>query len=165
MGAIETFGLTFGNFFAQVIIFLVVYLVLKKYAFGPVTAILEQRRQRIEEGEEKLRGIAEKEANAEVKALEAIDRANSEADRLVAEAKESAAQFEQRARAEASREAEQIIAKAREVGEMEREQMFSTLKAEFGRMVADATSRATGKVLNDDDRRRLDKEAASQIAL
>ena len=51
---VEQFGLAWGKFLAQVIIFLIVYTVLKKFAFGPILGMLEQRRQRIADGEAKL---------------------------------------------------------------------------------------------------------------
>jgi F-type H+-transporting ATPase subunit b len=38
------------------------------------------------------------------------------------------------------------------------------LKRELGRLVIDTTSKVTGKVLNSDDQRRLQEEAARQLA-
>ena len=58
----------------------------------------------------------------------------------------------------------QIMARAREAAQLEHEQLLSQLKREFGRMVADATSRVTGKVLNNDDQSRINQEAAAQVA-
>jgi F-type H+-transporting ATPase subunit b len=51
---VEKFGLAWPKFFAQVIIFWIVFSILKKYAFGPILGMLEQRRQRIADGEAKL---------------------------------------------------------------------------------------------------------------
>ena len=56
------------------------------------------------------------------------------------------------------------MARAREAAQLEHEQLLSQLKREFGRMVADATSRVTGKVLNNDDQSRINQEAAAQVA-
>jgi F-type H+-transporting ATPase subunit b len=41
---------------------------------------------------------------------------------------------------------------------------MSQLKREFGRMVADATSRVTGKVLSNDDQSRINQETAAQVS-
>jgi len=60
--------------------------------------------------------------------------------------------------------ANSILDKAREAAELEKEQLMSQLKREFGRMVADATSRVTGKVLNSDDQARLNQETAAQVS-
>ena len=65
---------------------------------------------------------------------------------------------------EAQNEASQIIAKAREATELEREQMLATLKRDFGRLVIDTTSKATGKVLSDEDQERINQETIAQVS-
>ena len=162
---VEQFGLAWGKFLAQVIIFLIVYTVLKKFAFGPILGMLEQRRQRIADGEAKLEKIAKDLADAEKNAQALIAKANSEADRLVKDAGESAKSLAERKTQEAVHEAAQIMARAREAAQLEHEQLLSQLKREFGRMVSDATSRVTGKVLNADDQNRINQEAAAQVSL
>jgi len=47
-----TFGLNWPFFIAQVINFFLVVFILKKFAFGPIQQMLEQRRARIAEGED-----------------------------------------------------------------------------------------------------------------
>ncbi len=60
--------------------------------------------------------------------------------------------------------AEQIVAKAREASAIEHERTMLQLKRELGRLVIDTTSKVTGKVLNSDDQRRLQEEAAREVA-
>ena len=160
----KKFGLAWPKFLAQVLIFLAVYYILNKFAFGPILAMLEQRKQRIADGESKLEKIAKDLAEAEKNAQAIIDKANADATRLVGEADESAKALAERKQMEASHEAAQIMAKAREAAKMEHEQLMSQLKREFGRMVSDATSRVTGKVLNTDDQARINKEAAAEVS-
>jgi len=57
------------------------------------------------------------------------------------------------------------LAKARESAALEHEQLMSQLKREFGRMVTEATSRVTGKVLNSDDQSRINQETSAQVSL
>ena len=158
------FGLDWWKFIAQVIIFLAVYGILKAKAFGPILSMLEQRKQRIADGEAKLEKIAKDLADAETNAKWIIDKANSEADRLIKDAGESAKSLADKKQQDAIHEAGQIMAKAREAAQLEHEQLMSQLKREFGRMVADATSRVTGKVLSADDQARLSKETAAQVS-
>ena len=66
-GILETFGLAWPKFISQVVIVLIVYLILSKYAFGPVLAMLEARRQRIADGEENLKKIESELEKAEEK--------------------------------------------------------------------------------------------------
>ncbi|MCA1962752.1 MAG: F0F1 ATP synthase subunit B [Prosthecobacter sp.] len=159
------FGLSLPKFIAQVLIFVTVYSILKKFAFGPILAILEQRRQRIADGEAKLEKIARDLAEAEKNAKALLDKANDEASRMIKEAGDSAKALAEKRQQEAIHEASQIIAKAREAAQLEHEQLMSQLKREFGRMVSDATSRVTGKVLNAEDQNRINQETAAQISL
>ncbi|HCN28355.1 MAG TPA: ATP synthase F0 subunit B [Verrucomicrobiales bacterium] len=159
------FGLSWGKFIAQALIFLIVYNILKKFAFGPILAMLEQRRQRIADGEAKLEKIAKDLAEAEKNAQAIIDKANADADRQIKEAGENARALAEKRQQDAVHEAGQIIAKAREAAQLEHEQLMSQLKREFGRMVSEATSRVTGKVLNTDDQARINQETTAQVSL
>jgi F-type H+-transporting ATPase subunit b len=42
--------------------------------------------------------------------------------------------------------------------------MLVTLKKQVARLVIDTTSRVTGKILTDEDQRRLSEEAAREVA-
>ena len=161
---VEKFGLAWPKFFAQVIIFWIVFSILKKYAFGPILGMLEQRRQRIADGEAKLEKITNDAAEAAKNAQAIIDKAEADAARLVKEADEASKSLQERRQQDAVASANSILAKAREAAELEKEQLMSQLKREFGRMVSDATSRVTGKVLNTDDQTRLNQETAAQVS-
>ena len=161
---VEKFGLAWPKFFAQVIIFWIVFTILKKFAFGPILGMLEQRRQRIADGEAKLEKIAKDAADAAKNSQAIIDKAEADAARLVKEADEASKALQERRQQDAVASANTIIAKAREAAELEKEQLMSQLKREFGRMVSDATSRVTGKVLNTDDQSRINQETAAQVS-
>ncbi|MFZ4766534.1 MAG: F0F1 ATP synthase subunit B [Roseimicrobium sp.] len=163
--ALAILGIEFPNLIAQCIVFGVVYFVLNRYAFGPIVAMLEARRKRIADGEAKLEKIARDLAAAEENAKAIIDKANSEASRLIKEAGESASHLAERKKQDAVAEANSIMAKAREAAKLEQEQLLAQLKREFGRMVVDATSRVTGKVLDSNDQERINRETAAQVAL
>ncbi len=166
MGSIlETFGLEWPKFISQVIIVLIVYFILSKYAFGPVLAMLEVRRRRIAEGETNLQTIEAELSKAEEKVQGMLAKANADAERLIAEARESAEAVRGQKTQEAIKEAQQIIEKAREASKLEHESAMSELKRDFGRLVVDATSKVTGKLLDDKDQKRINEETAGQLAL
>ena len=165
LDTLKQFGVTWPRFLAQVLLFLIVYLILKKYAFGPVMEILESRRQRIAEGEENLKKIKADLEAAEEKKTEVIGAANERAERLISEARESAEMVGEKTRVEAQSEANGIISKARETTELERTQMLSQLKGDFGRLVIDTASKVTGKVLTDEDQKKINDETIGQVSL
>lgn len=161
---IKTLGIDTSKILAQIIIFGIVYLILKKFAFGPVGGLLEERRRRIAEGEENLKQIKNNLASSEAKSAELLQAANADADRLLKEAKSAAAALTESERQRATSEASAIVVKAREASELERTRIMGELKRDFGRLVVDATSRVSGKVLNEEDQSRLNREALAQIA-
>ena len=164
-GIIDQFGLAWPKFIAQVIIVLIVYFVLSKYAFGPVLAMLNARRERIQEGEENIKKIDAEVARAEERVQGMLDEANRDAERLISEARESAEAVRGQKTQEAINEAQQIIEKAREASRLEHESAMAELKKDFGKLVIDATSKVTGKVLDDGDQKRINEETAGQVAL
>jgi len=148
---------------AQTINFLLVAFVLKKFAFGPIQSMLEQRRKRIAEGEEKLKRIEQQLAESEKRTQEAIDKANADAQRLINEAKESAAALSEKKTQEAIASAQQILAKAEEAAKADYKAMKADLLKEVGRLVTTTTATVTGKVLTEEDQKRINEEALASI--
>jgi F-type H+-transporting ATPase subunit b len=159
----KTFGLNAPFFIAQVVNFFLVIFVLKKFAFGPIQAMLEQRRARIAEGEAKLVQIQQQLADSEASTAAAIAKANEDASRLINEAKTSAAALSEQKAQEAIASAQQILAKAEAAAQAERAAIKAELKQEFGRLVASTTAQVTGKVLTPDDQARLSQEALASV--
>lgn len=165
MAILDQLGIDFPKIIAQIIIFGIVYAILSKFAFGPVTALLEQRRVRIGEGEANLDKIKENLSSSEAQAAAALAKANAEATRLIKEASDAAASISEQKKQDAVAEAQSIIAKAKEATELERARVMAELKRDFGRLVIDTTSKVTGKTLGSEDHERLNKEALAQISL
>jgi F-type H+-transporting ATPase subunit b len=161
---LNTFGIEWPKFLAQLILFIIVYFVLKKFAFGPIIAMLEERRKRIEEGQLNAQKIKQQLAEAEQRHAEILARANAEAQRLIDQARESAGHVADRKMQEAIAEAERIIAMAREASALEYERSMDQLKRELGHLVVETTAKVTGKILSPEDQRRLQEEAARQLA-
>jgi F-type H+-transporting ATPase subunit b len=157
------FGVQVVPFVSQTVSFILVAILLKKFAFGPIQAMLEQRRARIAEGEANLARIQKQLAESAQHTAEAIAKANEEAQRLVNEAKESAAILSERKAQEAIASAQQILAKAEAAAKAERDLIKAELKREFGRLVTATTAQVTGKVLNTDDQKRINDEALTKV--
>jgi F-type H+-transporting ATPase subunit b len=162
---LTTFGLDWGKFIAQCIVVLVVYAILAKYAFKPVLAMLDERRSRIEAGERNLKQVEEDMARAEERVQALLDEANKDAERLISEARESSEALRSQKSQEAINEAQTIIEKAREASRLEHQTAMNELKRDFGHLVIEATSKVTGKVLDDGDQKRINEETAGQVAL
>lgn len=162
-GIVKTFHIETPLLIAQFINIIIVLLVLKKFAFGPILAMLEERRSRIASGEEKIKLIERQLADSVQTTAAAISKANDEAVRMVSEAKQGAASFTEQKAQEAISHAQQILAKAEAAAKADRERLTAELKREFGRLVVATTSQVTGKVLTDDDQRRINEDALAKV--
>ena len=158
------FGVYWPNLIAQCILFGFVYWVLAKFAFKPVIAMLEERRRRIEEGQLNAEKIKKQLADAQAKYEEILTKANSEAQRLLEEVRASGARLAEQKNREAIAAAEQITIKAREAMVLEHDRLMAEMKQQIGRLVAETTSRVTGKVLTTEDHDRINDETIRQIA-
>ena len=162
-GLFETFGVNWPFFIAQLINFVIVFLVLKKFAFGPIQQILEQRKQRIADGESKLKQIEQQLADSAKHTEEVIAKANADAKRLIEEAKSSASALSEAKAQEAVATAQGIISKAEAAAKAERAQIAADLKREFGRLVANTAQNATGGKLSADQQRAINEESLTRV--
>jgi F-type H+-transporting ATPase subunit b len=162
--AAQQFGVYWPNLIAQVVLFVVVYVILRKYAFKPVVDMLEERRRRIEEGQLNAEKIKKQLSDAQQKYEEILGKANAEAQRLIEDVRLSGEKLAEKKRTEALAEAEQISQKARESIILERDRVMSDIRREVGRLVVNTTAKVTGKVLTTDDQQRINEETAREMA-
>ncbi|MCE9610639.1 MAG: F0F1 ATP synthase subunit B [Chthoniobacter sp.] len=160
----ETFGFNAWLFFSQIISFVIVAILLQKFAYKPILTVLEERRKRIADGLANADKIKQQLAESEQRYQEILTKANTEAQKMIDEARASAAAVKEKETQRAIGEAEQILVKAREAAAMEHTKMLAELKREVGRLVIGTTTKVTGKVLNADDQKRLSEEAAREVA-
>jgi len=160
----DTFGWNPWLFLSQVISFAIVAFLLRRFAYKPILAVLEERRRKIEEGQLNAEKIKKELAEAEKRYQEILAKANADAQKMIAEARQSSARLADRKEQEAIMAAEQILAKAREASILEHGRTMAELKREIGRLVVDTTAKVTGKVLTSEDQRRLQEEAARNLA-
>jgi F-type H+-transporting ATPase subunit b len=160
----QSLGLDWRILLAQTISFSIVFFVLWKFAYGPIFAMLQARREKIAESlanAEKIKGdVARTEAERQKILADAGDKAN----KLIDEGRQAAARVREEETQKAIAAAEQILAKAREAAGQERVQMLAQLKREVGRLVVQTTTTVTGKILTSDDQRRLAEETEKQLA-
>ena len=160
----QQFGVYWPNLIAQLILFAIVYFVLKRFAFKPIIAMLEERRRRIEEGQLNAEKIKKQLAEAQTKYEEILAKANADSQKLLEEVRAGGDRLAEQKRQEAIAAAEQITLKAQEAIALERDKTMAEMKRELGRLVVDATSRVTGKVLSPEDHEKINEETAREIA-
>ena len=154
-GPVSPFEVNFGLFFWTWIVFIVLMVVLAKFAYPAILKTTEEREQTIA----RQLGEAEK-ANAEARALleqnqKALAEAKSAAQAMVAEAK-SAAEKERAAAVEKTRqEQDELMARARREIQAERDKALTDLRREAVDLSLAAASKLIGQRLDGGSDRAL----------
>jgi F-type H+-transporting ATPase subunit b len=161
---LSKFGVDWPHFIAQLILFLIVYFVLNRFAFGPLLKILDERRKRIEEGQLNAEKIKKQLAEAELRYQEILRKANDDAQVLVEEMRRNNEAYSQREMEKAVKEAASIAERARHEIASERVRMVDEVKREMISLVVKTTAQVAGKVLTPEDQKRLSEEAAKELA-
>jgi F-type H+-transporting ATPase subunit b len=159
-----TFGVNWPHLFAQIASFCIVCLILYRFAYRPVLAMLEARRQQIARGLANAEQIKAELARTEAQRQEVLVQASVQATRFIEEARAAAARLQAQEAQKAIAAAEQIVAKAREAAAQEHERMLAELKREVGRLAVQTAAAVTGKILTPEDQRRLAEETAKHVA-
>ena len=160
----RTFGVDWAHLIAQIISFGIVCLLLHRYAYRPVLAMLAARREEIAEGLANAEKIKAELARTEAQRQEVMTQANGQAMKLIEEARAAAARVQDQETQKAIAAAKDIVDKARQATEAEHARMLAELRREVGRLVVQTTAAVTGKVLTPDDQRRLAEETTKALA-
>ena len=83
----ETFGWNWQLFLSQVVSFCIVAFLLRRFAYKPILAVLEERRRKIEEGQRNAEKIKRQLDEAEKRYAEILTKANAEAQKMIDEAR------------------------------------------------------------------------------
>ena len=157
-------GIEWRMLLAQLINFSIVFFLLWRFAYKPIFAILEARRQKIAESLANAEKIKAELARTEAERKRILAQAGDVANQMIEEGRKAAARVREAETQKAIAAAEQIMAKAREAAAQDHAQMLAELKTEVGRLVVQTTATVTGKVLTPDDQRRLAEETTKQLA-
>jgi F-type H+-transporting ATPase subunit b len=160
----RTFGVDWPHFLAQVASFAIVCALLFRFAYKPILAMLEERRQQIAQGLANADEIKAELARTEDRRREVMAEANLQANRLIEEARAAAARVQQEETRKAVAAAEQIVARAREATTLDHARMLAELRREVGRLVVQTTAAVSGRVLTPEDQRRLAEATARWLS-
>jgi F-type H+-transporting ATPase subunit b len=146
-----------------IISFLITLFVLKRYAFGPIQRMIDQRRERIEQA------IAEADnARDEARRLleehrKLIGQAKSESEEILAEARRVADAQRDRVRQETDEDRARRLEETRRQIDQATVQALGQIRDEVGRLSLLAAEKVTRKSLTEADQKRLIDEALAEI--
>jgi F-type H+-transporting ATPase subunit b len=143
--------------------FAITLYVLKRYAFGPIQKLIDDRRTRIRESVEEA-DRARDEARTlleEHKAL--IGQAKSDAEEILAEARKIADAQQVRMREETDEDRKRQLEETKRQVDQAVQQAYQKLRSDVADLTLQAVEKVTRKSLDDADQKRLIDEALSEI--
>ena len=145
----DKLGLNLGYLFVQIFNFLIIFVVLKKWVYGPVLGMLDKRRETIAQGMEDARVANEARANAEADAAKIKAEAQAEASKIVSEATERAQSAAKDVQAAADAKAAEAKDKAFADVEAQRNQMLGDLRGQVATLAISDAQKLVGDALDE----------------
>lgn len=152
-----------GLFFWTIAVFLVLLFLLRKFAWGPLLAALEERqagiRKSLDDADKARRELAE----VQTKASALIGKARMEADAILSEARADGVRIRQELRDLAQKEAEAITRNAQQQIQLERDRAVTELRQEAVDLSVLIASKLVRRNLTREDNAALIEDALQQV--
>jgi F-type H+-transporting ATPase subunit b len=147
------------------VFFFITFYVLKRYAFGPIQTLIDERRERIRQALEEA-----DHARAEARGLleehrKLIGQAKSQAEEILTEARKVAEVNQRRMREETEADRQRRLEDIRRQIEAETRKALEQIRAEVADLSLIAAEKVTGRSFDDADHRRLIEEAVGELDL
>ena len=153
--ALGNIGFNWQVALANFVNFLIIFWILKKFAFGPMQKKIDERNEIIAGGVDNAKKAEEQLKNAEANYEKQITQAKKDAHSIIAIAQEEKKSIVEKAGSEAEERAAEIVARAEERMESEMQQM----KTEFRKYAAELSIQSAERIIGDS----LDKTKADDV--
>jgi F-type H+-transporting ATPase subunit b len=160
---LEGIGINLGTLIIQIISFIIVLLVLRKWVYIPILSVMEKRRVAIAKGLEDARVAAEARSHAEHDAARIIADAQAKANQAVREASEraesAARDIKASIEADAAKERDAKLAEVQQ----ERDRILGELRNQVAALAIAATQKLIGETLDEKRQHALLNEFFSGV--
>lgn len=159
MEILNQFGVNPILLFAQVVNFLVLLFILKRFLYKPILKVLSERRQKIEQSLKNAEEIEKRLLETEQESEKVLAKTAAQAQKMMDDAKKELELLRDEMRQNAQRSAEQIIKKGQETAQAQALRMQQEVMSKMAEIVAVGIEKVTGKVLNKNEQKDiLEKE-------
>jgi len=145
------------------IAFGITFFVLRRYAFGPIQRVIDERRERIRQSIEEADRAREEARNLLDEHRKLIGKAKSDAEEILADARRIADAQRDRVREETEADRQRRLEETKRQIDAETQRALEQIRAEVAELALVATSKVTGKVLDRDDHRKLIEDAIGDL--
>jgi F-type H+-transporting ATPase subunit b len=141
-------GINTGFLFAQILNFLVIFLLVSLFLWRPMMNMLDSRAAKIQKGLEDAAAAANARRNAEVEAEKIRNEARADVQRMIEEARARADEVGKGVETEARSEADKIRSDARAAATVERDRQLGELRSQVAAIAIAAAQRLIGENLD-----------------
>lgn len=138
-----------------IISFLILLFILKKLAWTPILAALDEREKYIKDGIEAARKALEDAEKSVEEYRRMIAEAQAEAQAVIAKSRQDAEIIGNQLKAKFKAEAESLLDKARKQIDLESQAAINEIRNEVANLAISAAEKVIGKALDSEDHRRL----------
>jgi F-type H+-transporting ATPase subunit b len=146
-----------------IVCFLITLFVLKRYAFGPIQKLIDERRERIRQSIEEADRAREEARKLLEEHRALIAGARSDAEQILAEARKVADAQRDRVREEVEADRQRRLEDTKKQIEAETHRALLQIRAEVADLTLLATEKVVGKALDAADQKRLIEEAIAGL--
>ena len=155
-----------GLFFFSFLIFIIVFLLLKKFAWTPILAVLKERETSISDSIASAERVKEEMAQMKAEHEHVLAEAKAERSKILKEAKEAKDHIIAEAKTQAQSEAKKIITEAYAAIETQKQAALTEVKNQVGNLVIDVAEKVLRRELaNKPAQESYIKELAGDIKL
>lgn len=164
MEIFKQFGIEPTLLVAQIINFLIILFVLKKFFYKPITKMLDARRETIAQSLKNAEEIELKLQQTEEKSAKIIADSQQKAEQLLEDAKKGAENITNTAMDEAKKAQEEMMQKALEQIAAAKDTMKKEVEEETLALVVDVTQKVLGRTMKTSEKAELTKKAITQMS-
>jgi F-type H+-transporting ATPase subunit b len=146
-----------------IVTFLIVLWFLRRFAFGRIQGMIDQRRDRIREALDEADKAREEARELRELVRRERDEAKVEREKILDESRRQAQVQLDQARAAADTDLKERLEKNREELEAENARLREQIRRDVVELTLLAAEKVTGKVLDEDDQRRLIDETVAEV--
>ena len=147
-GGIAVLGVDLKSLMLQIVSFVLLFWLLKKFAFGKIVNALDERRKTIDQGVELGLKLAEEKERLDAEIEKHLHKARLEADKIIAAGRQEVSAMLKEAETTAAKKADTMLADARNRIEDDLVQARKKLEQEMLALVAEATEVIIGEKLD-----------------
>jgi F-type H+-transporting ATPase subunit b len=163
LGANPLISVTPGLMIWTIVCFFITFFVLKRYAFGPIQKMLDDRREQIRRSIEEAENAREEARRLLEEHRALMNQARGEAEQILGEARRTAQAMEQRMREETEQERQRRLEETRREIAAETARALEQIRSEVAELTLEATAIVIGKKLDSARDRELITEAIGSL--